>query len=93
MKITLLDHHNNHVECLSVDDSAKNFNILAINLSVSYIIILMGTKLSSDLYLVKFLDNKTILSGSCENPMYFDKGLILSNFYISNLSGVNTNNK
>jgi len=33
MKIILLDH-NNHVERLSVDDSAKSFNILATNLSV-----------------------------------------------------------
>jgi len=34
MKIILLDNQNNYVECLNVDDKAKSFNILAINLNV-----------------------------------------------------------
>jgi len=54
-----LDHQNNYAERLNVDDkSAKNFNILAISLNVllKIIILMVETKLSSDLYVAKFLD-------------------------------------
>jgi len=52
-----LNHQNNYVELLNIDDNAtKSSSVLAIR--TSYIIILMvQTKLFSDLYLVKFLDS------------------------------------
>jgi len=49
-----LDHQNN-IEYLNVDDNAKSFDILIINLNV-IIILMVQTKLFSDLYLAKFLD-------------------------------------
>jgi len=51
-----IDHQNNYVERLSVDDNAaKSFNILVTS---SYINILMiRIKLFSHLYLAKFLDS------------------------------------
>jgi len=54
-----LDHQNKYVERLSVDDNAaKSFNILATSLNVlyNYHVLLVQTKLFSDLYLVKSLD-------------------------------------
>jgi len=49
-----LNHQNNYVKCLSVDNAAKSFSS---NQFKSYIIILMiQTKLLSALYVVKFLD-------------------------------------
>jgi len=53
-----VDHSNNYVERLNVDDKVANgFNILANSVWMSYIIILLvQTVLFSDLYLAKFLD-------------------------------------
>jgi len=60
-KIIVSDHQNNYVRCLSIDDNiTKNFNILSTG--IFYVIILMmQTKLFSDLYLAKFLDNSAKL--------------------------------
>jgi len=64
-KIILSDHQNNYVRYLSIDDNiTKNFNILSTG--IFYVIILiMQTKLFSDLYLAKFLDNSAKLFFSC----------------------------
>jgi len=52
-----LDHQNNDVECLSVDDNVTNsFNILATSLIILHNYFDGPTKLFSDLYLAIFLD-------------------------------------
>jgi len=52
----LLNHQNNYVERLSVDNKVvKNFNILATSLN-SCIIIFIIQNYFSDLYLTKFFD-------------------------------------
>jgi len=43
-----LDHQNNYVEHLNIDNASKSFNILATNLNV-LIILMVQTKLFSDL--------------------------------------------
>jgi len=69
----LLDHQNNYAERLNVDDkSAKNFNIPAITLNVLLKrIILIKTKLSSDLYVAKFLTKSFFLYPSVHLLSYF----------------------
>jgi len=59
VKIILLDHQNNYVECLNVNNNTtKSFNILLISLSVSQNYF-NGPKLFSNLCLAKFLDIST----------------------------------
>jgi len=57
LKIILLDHQNNFVGTLKImSNAAKNFNILAISLSVLIIILIVQQNYFSDLYLAKMLD-------------------------------------
>jgi len=57
MKIILLDHQNNHAGNSNVTSNAvKNFNILAISISVLHNYFNSLTKLFLNLYLAKFLN-------------------------------------
>jgi len=65
-----VNRQNNYVEPSSVDDNiAKRFNILAISLSYIILflhsILMVQTKLISDLYLVKFLNSSAKLLFLC----------------------------
>jgi len=54
LKIILLNHQNNYVECLSVDNNAKSCDILATSLSGLHNYFDGPTKFFSNLYLVNF---------------------------------------
>jgi len=55
-------NQSDYIERLSIDDNAKNFNTLAINLSVLHN---SQIKLFSNLYLVKFLNTSAKPFFSC----------------------------
>jgi len=63
-----LDHQNNDVECLNVDDNVtKSFNILAASLIILHHYFNGPTKLFSDLYLITFLDISVKSFFPCNN--------------------------
>jgi len=68
----LLDHQNNYVECLSVDNNAKSINILITSLSVlrNYF---DGPNKIIFRELVKFLDASAHSFFSCNNIVQINK--------------------